>query len=113
MPDALGHIYIVLGTKAQTIKMAPIMVELQRRGVGYSFIHTGQHRETMDDLLANFRVKKPDMYLYEGPDITRLSQVVPWMVRILYKTVRHRDRLLRGAASSLSMAIRSARCSAR
>jgi len=36
-------IHIVLGTKAQLIKMAPIMVRLARRGLPYRFIHTGQH----------------------------------------------------------------------
>jgi UDP-N-acetylglucosamine 2-epimerase (non-hydrolysing) len=93
MPSAMNHIYVVLGTKAQMIKMAPIMVELQRRNIDYSFIHTGQHKETMDDLIANFGTKQPDMYLYHGPDIARLSQVVPWMLRILYSTVSNRKQL--------------------
>lgn len=93
MPGMPDQIYIVLGTKAQMIKMAPIMVELQRRAIDYRFIHTGQHRETMDDLIANFRVKKPDMYLYDGPDVTGLGQVLPWMLRILYNTIRRRTEL--------------------
>lgn len=93
MKAGKNHIYIVLGTKAQMIKMAPIMVELQRRGVDYSFIHTGQHKETMSDLIGNFGVKAPDEYLYDGPDVTRLTQVLPWMLRILYGTMRHRRRL--------------------
>lgn len=93
MRDAKNHIYIVLGTKAQMIKMAPIMVELQQRNIAYSFIHTGQHKETMDDLIGNFCIKAPDAYLYQGPDVTRLSQVIPWMLRILYNTARHRKQL--------------------
>lgn len=90
MRGVKNHIYVVLGTKAQIIKMAPIMVELQRRGMDYTFIHTGQHKETMDDLISNFRIKKPDAYLYHGPDVTRLGQVLPWILRVLYSAMHQR-----------------------
>jgi len=36
-------IHIMIGTKAQFIKMAPIMQELDRRGIRFNFIDTGQH----------------------------------------------------------------------
>ena len=82
--------YVVLGTKAQLIKMAPVMVELQKRGVPYRFILTGQHRETMDELLKNFGIRHPDSTLYDGPDITGIFQMIVWMVRILWKILRDR-----------------------
>jgi UDP-N-acetylglucosamine 2-epimerase (non-hydrolysing) len=86
-------IYIILGTKAQLIKMAPIMVELQTRGIPYKFIHTGQHRETMDDLIANFGIKNPDVYLYRGKDITSIAQVIPWMIRIIHQSTTKKSSL--------------------
>jgi len=36
-------IAIILGTRPEIIKMAPVIRECQRRGLDYSIIHTGQH----------------------------------------------------------------------
>ena len=34
---------LVVGTRPEIIKMAPITLECRRRGVCYSIVHTGQH----------------------------------------------------------------------
>lgn len=86
-------IYVVLGTKAQLIKMAPVMVRLKDTGVPYRFIHTGQHRETMDDMLEEFGLRKPDVVLYDGPDIVSPPQMFIWVLRILFATLRRRGRI--------------------
>jgi len=72
-------IHVFIGTKAQLIKMAPVMRLLQDRGLEYNFIYSGQHRDTVDDILDNFGiVKKPDVVLYDGKDITGIGQMVKW-----------------------------------
>ena len=38
-------IHFFIGTKAQFIKMAPVMVELEKRGVAFRHIDSGQHAE--------------------------------------------------------------------
>ncbi len=38
-----ARVAIVLGTKAELIKMSPVMHELARRRIAYSFVYTGQH----------------------------------------------------------------------
>lgn len=80
-------IHIVIGTKAQLIKMAPIMVRLQDRKIPYNFIHTGQHRVTMDELLSDFKIKDPDKVLYEGADVVSISRMFFWILHILWKIV--------------------------
>lgn len=77
-------IHIVLGTKAQLIKMAPVMKELSDRDIAYNYISTGQHKETIDDILNNFKIKKPDHQLYDGKDITSIFQMAVWSFKILY-----------------------------
>lgn len=77
-----NKIHIVIGTKAQLIKMAPIIHELEKRKIPYNFIFTGQHKETIDDLRENFSIKKPDITLYEGKDITGIFQMFFWIIRI-------------------------------
>jgi len=37
------NIVIVVGTRPEIIKMAPIIRELERRSIDFTFIHTGQH----------------------------------------------------------------------
>ena len=37
------HAAIVIGTRPQIIKSAPIIKEAGRRGVGLDVVHTGQH----------------------------------------------------------------------
>ncbi|MGV1100368.1 UDP-N-acetylglucosamine 2-epimerase [Thiovibrio sp. JS02] len=80
-------IHVIIGTKAQLIKMAPIMVRLKKREVPYNFIFTGQHRATIEDLLEEFGIKPPDVVLYDGPDITSMGQMFFWFWRILSKSV--------------------------
>lgn len=50
-------IYIILGTRAQIIKMAPIMSMLEDEGIEYELINTEQHVENMDILLQEFGIK--------------------------------------------------------
>ena len=38
-------IAVVVGTRPEIIKMAPVVKELEKRGVDFIFIHTGQHHD--------------------------------------------------------------------
>ena len=86
-------IHVVVGTKAQMIKIAPVMAGLQAQQIDYNFIFTGQHKNTMDELRENFGIRKPDAVLYHGKDVTGLFQMLFWMVRILFKTLFHRSEI--------------------
>jgi len=75
-------IHIMIGTKAQFIKMAPIMQELDRRAIRFNFIDTGQHAGITGDLLEQFRLRGPDIRLRaETTSITRLSEALSWAAR--------------------------------
>ena len=56
-------IHIIVGTRAQIIKMAPVMRELENRGIDYNFIFLAQHKETMYEIMAQFGIKKPDIII--------------------------------------------------
>jgi UDP-N-acetylglucosamine 2-epimerase (non-hydrolysing) len=86
-------IYVVLGTKAQLIKMAPVMCALRDAGTPYTLISTGQHRETMDELLAHFNLPPPGRTLYQGPDIVSIPKMLLWATSILWQTLRNRRAL--------------------
>ena len=86
-------IHIILGTKAQLIKVAPVMIELQKRKIDYNFIFTGQHKETIKELIEVFKLKKPDYILYEGKDITKISQMVIWTFQCLIHTLKNKRKI--------------------
>jgi len=88
-------IHIVIGTKAQLIKMAPIMKLLTDEGIEYNYISTGQHRETIDEILDNFGIKSPDITLYHGKDITSVVQMFFWVIRITWQSLFNRKSTFR------------------
>jgi UDP-N-acetylglucosamine 2-epimerase (non-hydrolysing) len=89
-------IHVFIGTKAQLIKMAPVMRRLQQAGIQYNFIFSGQHKATIDDIRTEFGLKEPDVKLYDGPDITGILQMLFWSVRVFWFTLRHRKEVWRG-----------------
>jgi UDP-N-acetylglucosamine 2-epimerase (non-hydrolysing) len=89
-------IHIFVGTKAQLIKMAPIMIELQRRNIRYNFIFSGQHQSTVKNIRDEFAIKDPDITLYRGNDITGIFQMFFWGIRILIFTLWKRHKVWQG-----------------
>ena len=81
-------IAIVIGTRAEYIKMFPVMLELQKRNEDYYFMHTGQHN--LKDLCKTFGTKKPDVILSEEPDKsskfnTQESKAIKWSIKMIFK----------------------------
>lgn len=86
-------ITVLLGTRAQLIKMAPVILELERRDWPTQLIMTGQHRETMDRLLADFGIHAHPVSLYEGPEVTSIGRVIPWFLRCLWRLKKDAKQL--------------------
>lgn len=73
-----------IGTRAQLIKMAPIILELERRKIGLHLVLTGQHHETMSQLFGDFCISTKAVHLYQGREITGLFQMGIWFIRCLW-----------------------------
>lgn len=56
------HFVFIVGTRAQLIKVAPIIVECEQRHLTCTLVMTGQHLETMQDLLDSLAFA-PHRYL--------------------------------------------------
>ncbi len=80
-------IYIVLGTRAQFIKMAPIMTEMKKRNLPYTLIYTAQHRENVQEILDVYGLRKPDLNIYEGEESNTMSKGFKWMFDMLFKAL--------------------------
>ncbi|MDP4010204.1 MAG: UDP-N-acetylglucosamine 2-epimerase [Candidatus Shapirobacteria bacterium] len=92
MSKIKSKLYIIIGTKAQLIKMAPIMIELKKRKIDYTYISTGQHQETIKDLISTFQIKKPDHTLYQGRDITKIWQMLIWSIGCIKNVLINRKK---------------------
>jgi len=58
-------IHFIIGTRAQLFKMAPIMVECEKRSYDWRWIYTAQHKDTMDNTLQTFGIKPADYVLFD------------------------------------------------
>jgi len=78
-------IYVVLGTRAQFIKVAPVMHEMINQGMKYILIYTAQHRENIDEILKVYHLPSPDIVMYARSEANTRSSFLLWFFVILYK----------------------------
>jgi UDP-N-acetylglucosamine 2-epimerase (non-hydrolysing) len=84
-------IYVVIGTKAQLIKMAPVLKEMEKRNIGYIYIDPGQHSSTTSKFRELFGIGSPDVILYHSPrDVTGLLQALRWSMIVLSQALLKR-----------------------
>jgi len=75
-------IHVFIGTKAQYIKTAPVMRELDRRGTPYRLIDSGQHGEFARHLRGTLSVREPDEAVGGSRDITTVTGAAVWSVSL-------------------------------
>lgn len=85
---------IIIGTRAQLIKTAPLLRELERRGAPYRLVMTGQHKATMGMLLSEFGISTSPIHLYEGNEIDSILAAPIWFLRCVYRFFKIRTVLL-------------------
>lgn len=58
----------VLGTRPEIIKMAPIIAEINKRGIDQIILHTGQHydKEMSDNFFKDLELPAPDYNIHVG-----------------------------------------------
>lgn len=83
----------IIGTRAQLIKMAPVIKELEQRKLTFQIVLTGQHRETMDTLLSDFYIHKKPIQLEKQSEVSSVFKMLFWFPRMLIKMFRKRKEL--------------------
>ncbi len=76
--------------------MAPIMIRLTAWKIPYNFIFTGQHQDTIEEMIKDFGVKQPDKVLYKGSDITSVSAMFFWALRIIWASLIQKSYIFGG-----------------
>ncbi len=83
----MSHL-IFLGTKAQLVKMAPVMLALDQEGVDYVFCWSGQHQETIADLIEDFGIRSPDIRLIDEDEKNSKIKLFGWLLKSLFRLHR-------------------------
>lgn len=74
-------IYVLIGTKAQYIKTAPLLRLMQERGIDYVLIDSGQHAAFAKGLRRELEVKEPDVILADSGNIKSVGAAALWFAR--------------------------------
>ncbi|MDX1568961.1 MAG: UDP-N-acetylglucosamine 2-epimerase [Xanthomonadales bacterium] len=74
-------VLVYTGTKAQLVKMAPVLRELDRQEVDYAWWLSGQHEETIQDLIADFQLRQPQRIMLGGLEADTQVKLLRWACR--------------------------------
>ena len=91
-----SEISVLLGTKAEMIKIAPVLEEFEKRGVSFRLIETGQHGAYLDSLRKEFQIREPDIRLGNNKDVDTFFEACKWLsglipLCLLYTSPSPRD----------------------
>lgn len=88
-------IYVMIGTRAQFIKVAPIMRKMLDQGIPYTLIYTAQHKENINEILDLYQLPAPDITLYERKEANTKSSFLLWFITILLKSLFQAKRYIK------------------
>jgi len=84
-------IHFFIGTKAQFIKMMPVMVELTNRNISFRYVDSGQHAELTRTLRRCFGLEEPDVLLDNRSfDVTSILEAGCWAGRMAWSCLTRR-----------------------
>src|SRR3989344_4425998 len=73
-------IYVfVIGTRAQLIKVAPVLVACEKAELQCLLLMTGQHKETMQDLVDEFGITSPQTFAIAAAEHSTVGSLVRWL----------------------------------
>ena len=89
-----GGILFLFGTRPEAIKLCPVFLEMQRAGLSYSAVNTGQHRDMVLGVLRYFGCRADEDLDIMQPAQTPLSLTQTLLARLprVYQT--HRPRMV-------------------
>lgn len=87
-------VYFVIGTRAQFIKVAPVMRKMRDKGLPYTLIYTAQHRENVDEILEVYGLPGPDVVMYGREEANKGSSFLRWFMAIFFSALFRARRYL-------------------
>jgi UDP-N-acetylglucosamine 2-epimerase (non-hydrolysing) len=98
------HLIFIIGTRAQLIKVAPVVVACERVGLPCTLLMTGQHHETMQDLIDEFGIASPQLPAIPATEHSTIASLLRWLPAA-YTGVRTRLRELEATEADVSVLV--------
>src|SRR5438046_944123 len=87
-------IHFVIGTRAQLFKMAPIMLECEKRGLDWRWVYTAQHKETIEETLRAFGLPQPAYTVVNWEtEAKTMGKIWNWFLKMLLAVPKSRKIL--------------------
>jgi UDP-N-acetylglucosamine 2-epimerase (non-hydrolysing) len=84
-------IHFVVGTRAQLLKLAPVMIECEKRGLAWRWVYTAQHRDTVQQTLETFGLPQPAYVVVNwDTEAKSLGRMARWFAKMLLALPRSR-----------------------
>lgn len=83
-----NHIFVV-GTRAQLIKVAPTLRVFEKKQLPTKFILTGQHKDTMDDLIREFGITTLPIQLIKDKEHSSILALLLWMPYVFFLLLKN------------------------
>lgn len=99
-----SHFAFIIGTRAQLIKVAPIIVECERQNLPSTLLMTGQHQETMQDLLEEFGVKSRQVVATPAKEHATMLSLASWFP-VAYKGVKKQLKILKSESVFINVLV--------
>lgn len=78
-------VYFVIGTRAQFIKVAPVLRRMKDQKLSYYLIYTAQHRENIDEILDIYHLPRPDVVMYHRGEANTKSSFLRWFSTLFFE----------------------------
>lgn len=98
------QLVFVVGTRAQLIKVAPVVVACERLSMPSTLLMTGQHHETMQDLIREFGVISPQICALAASEHSTVGSLLRW-APTAYRGVLARLREIGGAEADVTVLV--------
>lgn len=96
---------VVVGTRPEIIKMAPVIKELERRGLDFFFVHTGQHYdyEMSRVFIEELELPEPSasFRLENSNPATQIGEMMIKLEKAVQKPSKYRVMLIQGDTNTM------------
>jgi UDP-N-acetylglucosamine 2-epimerase (non-hydrolysing) len=79
----------VLGTRAQLVKVAPVLRLAQASGLRHTVWFTGQHHESIDDLIADFGLTSKFVLPANPKERSSIGRLLIWIPKTVHDCFRY------------------------
>jgi len=79
----------VIGTRAQLVKIAPVLRLAHENGLRHTVWFTGQHHESIDDLIKDFDLRSSFVLPDDPRERSTIGRLLIWVPSTLYRCFRY------------------------